>query len=159
MLTESMEDYLEMIYRIVEQKGYIKAVDLAESLGVQASSITKMVQKLARKNFVQYEKYRNISLTSRGRKYGEFLIWRHRRLMEFLSLLSCLPGKNNIEEQVEGIEHYITPSTMNLIAGLITYFKQNSRAQKELKQKQTNINVPHMNELDSLRAWRFKHSE
>lgn len=30
MLTESMEDYLEIIYRLSESKGYVKAVDIAE---------------------------------------------------------------------------------------------------------------------------------
>ena len=155
MLTESMEDYLEMIYRIVEKKGYIRAVDLAEALEVQASSITKMIQKLSRANFVQYEKYRNISLTPSGEKYGEFLIWRHRVLKDFLALLS---NQNNIEEQVEGIEHYITPSTMKLINGLISYFRQSPQQLKGLKEKQKQVNVPHQDSLHKLRAWVYKHN-
>ena len=31
MLTESMEDYLEIIYRLSESKGYVKAVDIASA--------------------------------------------------------------------------------------------------------------------------------
>ncbi|MFW6030128.1 MAG: MarR family transcriptional regulator, partial [Halanaerobiales bacterium] len=69
MLTESMEDYLEMIYRIDQEKGYIRAVDLADALNLQAPSVTKMIQKLDETGFVNYEKYRNISLTERGKKY------------------------------------------------------------------------------------------
>ena len=68
MLTESMEDYLEMIYRIFKEKGYIRAVDLSEALQNQATSITKMIQKLDEDGFIKYEKYRNIALTTKGEK-------------------------------------------------------------------------------------------
>jgi Mn-dependent DtxR family transcriptional regulator len=119
MLTESMEDYLEMIYRLTQAKGYVRAVDLAEQLKVQASSVTRMVQKLHEADFVYYEKYRNIGLTPSGEHYGRFLIWRDRVLKDFLRLLDADLG---IEEQVEGMEHYITPTTMSLIRNLIAFF-------------------------------------
>ena len=155
MLTESMEDYLEMIYRIVTKQGYIRAVDLAEALELQASSITKMVQKLDEAGFIRYEKYRNISLTPLGSKYGEFLVWRDKILKEFLELLS---PQTNIEEQVEGIEHYITPKTMDLIYSLIAFFQKNPQALKELKSLQEESVVPHRKTLQRLRAWKYKHS-
>ncbi|MFW6269590.1 MAG: transcriptional regulator MntR [Bacillota bacterium] len=154
MLTESMEDYLEMIYRIIKDKGYIRAVDLSEALDLQPSSITKMIQKLSEAGFIQYEKYRNIDLTEKGRKYGEFLVWRDRTLEEFLKLLS---DQTNIEEQVEGIEHYITPETMDLISTLINYFKDNNKAVAELKAMNNMSEVPNRNYLDQLRAWKYSH--
>ncbi|MEJ6950532.1 transcriptional regulator MntR [Natronospora cellulosivora (SeqCode)] len=154
MLTESMEDYLEMIYRINKDKGYIKAVDLAEALNLQAPSITKMIQKLDEAGFVSYEKYRNISLTERGEKYGEFLVWRDKTLKDFLELLS---DQKNADEQVEGIEHYITPKTMDLISSIITYFKNNPDQMKDLYDLQKESLVPHRNLLEELRAWEYKH--
>lgn len=155
MLTESMEDYLEMIYRLEEKKGYIKAVDLAEALEIQASSVTKMIQKLDKAGFVNYEKYRNIELTSSGKKYGEFLIWRDKTLKKFLEILS---DQENIDEQVEGIEHYITPATMCLLASLINYYKNNSQALKKLNLIQKKCKVPYQESLEKLRAWEFRHS-
>ena len=150
-----MEDYLEMIYRIVKDKGYIRAVDLAEALNIQASSVTKMIQKLDKEGFVKYEKYRNIALTEKGEKYGEFLIWRDKTLDKFLSLLS---KQGNIEEQVEGIEHYITPPTMCLIFSLIKFFEKNPQALKDLNKLQQESIVPYKESLEKLRAWEFKHS-
>jgi Mn-dependent DtxR family transcriptional regulator len=44
--TPSMEDYLEKIYMAIEHKGYARSVDIASSLGVLPSSVTKMMQKL-----------------------------------------------------------------------------------------------------------------
>ncbi|MFW6238207.1 MAG: transcriptional regulator MntR [Halanaerobiales bacterium] len=155
MLTESMEDYLEMIYRIVEDRGYIRSVDLAEALDIQASSVTKMIQKLDRAGFVKYEKYRHIALTRQGEKYGEFLIWRDKKLKKFLELLSI---QNNVEEQVEGIEHYITPETMCLIYSLIKFFHNNQKALQQVDRLQNTTTVPHREELDKLRARDCGHS-
>ena len=83
MLTESMEDYLEMIYRLVKKKGYVRAVDISEAMQFQASSVTKMIQRLDEAGFIKYEKYRNIALTPMGEKYGKFLVWRDATLKGF----------------------------------------------------------------------------
>ena len=56
MLTSSMEDYLEKIYELMKEKGYARVSDIASSLSVQPSSVTKMIQKLDDKKLVTYEK-------------------------------------------------------------------------------------------------------
>lgn len=155
MLTESMEDYLEMIYRLTQAKGYVRAVDLAEQLKVQASSVTRMVQKLHEADFVYYEKYRNIGLTPSGEHYGRFLIWRDRVLKDFLRLLDADLG---IEEQVEGMEHYITPTTMSLIRNLIAFFTADPQALKALWSLQKHSSYPDGEVLPYLRAWDFRHT-
>lgn len=155
MLTESMEDYLEMIYRIVEKKGYIRAVDLAEALKLQASSITKMIQKLDESGFISYEKYRHIALTEKGNRYGQYLMWRDKMLKEFLTLLT---QQTHIEEQVEGMEHYITPRTMDLIHALFLFFQENARDQERLREVMERASSSHEESLEELRAWEFRHS-
>lgn len=155
MLTESMEDYLEMIYRLVKEKGYVRAVDLSEALQFQASSITKMIQKLDEAGFIKYEKYRNIALTPLGEKYGSFLVWRDMTLKKFLRYLNA---KSGVDEQVEGIEHYITPKTMQLISNLITFFELNPEALKSLYTMQKGQTDNLDDGLDQLRAWEFRHS-
>jgi len=72
MLTESMEDYLETLFRLTQEKGYIKAVDLAETLKVQPSSVTRMLQKLHREGFIQYHKYRHTELTEKVSAWDTF---------------------------------------------------------------------------------------
>ncbi len=155
MLTESMEDYLEMIYRLVKTKGYVRAVDLAEQLRVQASSVTRMVQKLHEADFVYYERYRNIALTPSGEQYGQFLIWRDRTLKDFLLLLDADLG---IEEQVEGMEHYITPPTMALIRDLIMFFVNRPEALATLRSLRGHFGYPDGERLPVLRAWDFRHT-
>src|SRR5690625_452086 len=85
--TPSMEDYIEQIYKLIESKGYARVSDLAEVLEVHPSSVTKMVQKLDRDNFLDYEKYRGFILTSKGNKVGKKLLFRHELLEEFLEII------------------------------------------------------------------------
>ena len=53
-ITESMEDYIEMIYRKVKNK-YITIKELSENLNVKASSVSKMANKLKELNLVNFE--------------------------------------------------------------------------------------------------------
>lgn len=153
-LTESMEDYLEMFYRIVKKQGYVRPIDLSTAIQVKPSSVTRMIQKLDGAKFIVYEKYRNISLTAKGLSYGRFLVWRDETLKEFLHLVKADVG---VEEQVEGMEHYITPATMSIIRNLILYFSSNPENLKQLANLQKENLYPDNEDLKQLRAWLFKH--
>lgn len=67
-LTASMEDYLEMIYRLSLNKGYLRINELSNALNVQPPSATRMVQKLSEERLVKYEKYGIIILEESGKK-------------------------------------------------------------------------------------------
>lgn len=86
MATPSMEDYIETIYLLKEQKGYARVSDIAEHLDVLPSSVTKMVKKLDESSYVVYEKYRGLILTEKGREFGEKLLYRHKLLEDFYIL-------------------------------------------------------------------------
>ena len=87
VLTPSMEDYLEMAYRLGKNKGYARIGDLAEALNVQPPSASKMVQKLAEMGYFKYERYGVIEFTNLGRETGEFLLRRHEIIEKFLTML------------------------------------------------------------------------
>ena len=153
-LTESMEDYLEMFYRIIQEQGYIRPIDLSKAIKVKPSSVTRMIQKLDEAKFITYEKYRNIALTDKGLSYGHFLVWRDQTLKDFLYLVKA---STSVEEQVEGIEHYITPPTMSIIRNLILYFTSHPERLKELEALPKENLYPDNNEFKQLRAWLFTH--
>ncbi len=131
MLTSSMEDYLEKIYELMKEKGYARVSDIASSLSVQPSSVTKMIQKLDEKQLVTYEKYRGIVLTAKGEQLGRLMKQRHKRLEEFLRMLGI--GEETIQNDVEGIEHHVSPATMTALTNLVLFFDQNSECLGEFK--------------------------
>jgi len=129
LLTPSMEDYLEMSYRLSAEKGYTRIGDLAEALHVQPPSASKMVQKLTELGYVHYEKYGLIELTKAGHDLGEYLLQRHEVIEKLLILLGVT---TNILEQTEKIEHNISEETTEKIAALMQ-FMENNQAWSDFK--------------------------
>ena len=66
--SESTEDHLERIQELVDRKGYARVSDIAATLGLTRSTVSNMVRRLARRGFVNYERYRGFTLTSAGRR-------------------------------------------------------------------------------------------
>lgn len=129
MLTPSMEDYLEKIYELMKEKGYARVSDIASSLAVQPSSVTKMLQKLDENDYVSYEKYRGIMLTDRGQRMGQLMKERHLMLAEFLRILGV--SEETIQQDVEGIEHHVSPKTLESLQALVVFFNGNPGALKD----------------------------
>ncbi|RDW21948.1 transcriptional regulator MntR [Oceanobacillus chungangensis] len=134
MPTPSMEDYIEQIYNLIDKKGYARVSDIAEALMVHPSSVTKMIQKLDKDEYVVYEKYRGFVLTEKGKKVGERLVFRHELLEEFLKIIGV--ENENIYEDVEGIEHHLSWNSIDRIGDLVKYFQTNEDRVEDLKQVQ-----------------------
>lgn len=134
MPTPSMEDYIEQIYILIETKGYARVSDIAEELEVHPSSVTKMVQKLDKDDYVNYEKYRGFVLSPKGKKIGERLLYRHDLLEKFLEVIGV--DKENIYNDVEGIEHHLSWNSIDRIGDLVTYFKEDKERLNNLKKIQ-----------------------
>lgn len=132
ILTPSMEDYLEMAYRLGKGKGYARTSDLAEALNVQPPSVSKMVQKLAEMGYFNYERYGVIEFTEQGRETGEFLLRRHETIEKFLTMIGVV---NNILEDTEKIEHNISEETYNQITLFVQFIQNNQQWLKVYKER------------------------
>ncbi|GIO97651.1 transcriptional regulator MntR [Paenibacillus sp. FSL W8-0187] len=131
MPTPSMEDYLERIYKLIDEKGYARVSDIAEGLEVHPSSVTKMIQKLDKDEYLIYEKYRGLVLTSKGKKMGKRLMERHHLLEEFLEMIGV--QDENIYRDVEGIEHHLSWDSIMRIETLVEYFKRDENRLQDLR--------------------------
>ena len=112
IITASMEDYIEMIYRLSNESGFTRVGDLSKALNVKPASITKMIKKLDELSLVNYEKYGYIKLTSDGSSYGEYLLYRHNTVEKFLKTIGV---KKNILAETEKIEHVLSKDTFERI--------------------------------------------
>lgn len=128
--TPSMEDYIERIYLLIVDKGYARVSDIAEALEVHPSSVTKMVQKLDKDNYLIYEKYRGFILTQKGEKLGKRLVDRHELLEAFLRVIGV--SAENIYHDVEGIEHHLSWDAIDRIGDLVQYFEENKERLNDL---------------------------
>ncbi|WP_454191920.1 transcriptional regulator MntR [Paenibacillus sp. Marseille-Q7038] len=131
MPTPSMEDYLERIYKLIDEKGYARVSDIAEGLEVHPSSVTKMIQKLDKDEYLIYEKYRGLILTPKGKKIGKRLMDRHELLEEFLTIIGV--QDENIYRDVEGIEHHLSWDSITCIETLVQYFRRDDARLQDLR--------------------------
>lgn len=141
MPTPSMEDYIEQIYILIEDKGYARVSDIAENLSVHPSSVTKMVQKLDKDEYLIYEKYRGLVLTMKGKKVGQRLVYRHELLEQFLRVIGV--KEELIYQDVEGIEHHLSWESIDRIVDLVQYFEEDENRISELRKVQTKNEENH----------------
>lgn len=118
------EDYLEKIEQLISRKGYARVVDIAAELKISQASVTAMVQKLDGEGFVKYEKYRGMVLTSTGLEVARRIAHRHQLLTEFLRAIG-VGDEKIIYDDVEGMEHHISPETFAAIEALTRYLEKN----------------------------------
>lgn len=84
-LTESLEDYLESIYRNIVKKNAARVKDIAADLGVRYPSVTSALKTLEKRGLINYEPYGIITLTADGLAVALRITEKHRLLRTFFS--------------------------------------------------------------------------
>ena len=130
MPSQTVEDYLERIYELIEQKGYARVADIAQSLGIAQPTVTRMVQRLAVDHYLVYERYRGMNMTDKGRLVAQKIRRRHHILANFFQLLGLSPREVLIE--VDGIEHHLSEAAVTRMERLVSYLKDNPKVVKSL---------------------------
>ena len=121
--TVAVEDYLEKIEQLIARKGYARVVDIAAALKISQASVTAMVQRLDGEGFIKYEKYRGMVLTSSGLEVARRIAHRHQLLTDFLRALG-VSDEQIIYDDVEGMEHHISPETFRAIEALTRHLEK-----------------------------------
>jgi Mn-dependent DtxR family transcriptional regulator len=123
--TARMEDYLEVIYELVEHKGYATTIDISEYLNVSSPSVTYMIQRLNESGYLNYEKYRGIRLTDKGSLVAKSIRKRHGLLAEFLKIIGV--DEDTANKDAEGIEHHLHPKTLEKLKYFIEDIKKKDK--------------------------------
>lgn len=76
-LTSSMEDYLEAVLVLQQQKGYARCVDVAEFLDVKKPSVSRAVKELSKKKCLIKKDDGTLSLTEQGQQIAQQIYEKH----------------------------------------------------------------------------------
>lgn len=136
-LTASMEDYLEMIYRLSMKNGFTRIHELSNALNVQPPSATKMVQKLAELKLLKYERYGILVLEQDGKNLGEVLLNRHNTIENFLRILDV--PDSEILDETEKIEHTISKETAKCFKDFVNFINDNPNIIDKFKVYRRNL--------------------
>jgi Mn-dependent DtxR family transcriptional regulator len=117
--TPRAEDYIEVVYELILEKGYARIVDIGAHLHVSSPTATKMVQRLSEEGLVVYERYRGIALTPAGTELAKMVRHRHGIVTDFLRLLGVDEATAN--KATEGMEHHLDAATLARLAELVEH--------------------------------------
>lgn len=109
MRTLAEENYLKAIYNLSQHDTDATASKLSEKLKVKLPTINSMVNKLAEKKLVEYQKYKGFLLTEKGQKYALEVIRKHRLTELFLVKVMGF-GWEEVHDIAEEIEHIQIPA-------------------------------------------------
>ncbi len=126
MLSRISENYLRVIYEIIEKKGYARPKDIAGTLCVSSASVTEMMQKLAKEELVNYEKRGAITLTEEGRKRASAIKMRYQ---VFLKLFE-MAGVSSQTAYMDAcyIEHHLSEETVSKLVEFVDRLEKDVRA-------------------------------
>jgi DtxR family transcriptional regulator, Mn-dependent transcriptional regulator len=102
----SVEDYVKVIWGIAGS-GVASTKDVAERLSIAPPSVTNMFVCLRGMGLVEYERYRGVSLTERGRGEAMRLLRRHRLIEAFL-VEHLGYSWQEVHEEAERLEHAVS---------------------------------------------------
>jgi len=108
MVSDSIQEYLEIIYKLEQETSPVTTSALAKQLGVSAASVSEMMAKLAEQGLVTREPYKGVVLTADGRSQALALIRRHRLWERFLTDVLDLSW-DQVHEEACRLEHATSP--------------------------------------------------
>ncbi|KQS93313.1 metal-dependent transcriptional regulator [Chryseobacterium sp. Leaf394] len=101
-LTE--ENYLKALFHLVDSENKVTINELSKFLNVKMPSTNNMMKKFAEKNWVIYETYKPLTVTSSGMREAALVVRKH-RLTEMFLVQKMNFGWENVHEIAEQLEH------------------------------------------------------
>lgn len=123
MLSLTEENYLKAIYHLSD--GGSKSVltnELAEAMSTKAASVTDMIKKLSAKDFISYEKYYGVNVTSKGKAEALIVIRKH-RLWETFLVEKLGFTWDEVHDVAEQLEHINSPRLIEKLDEFLGYPK------------------------------------
>lgn len=108
MASQAEENYLKALFTLSDDTGEINISDLSNMLQVSIPTANSMVKNLYKKGLLNYEKYKPLSLTVKGKKEAALIIRKH-RLTEMYLVEKMGFGWERVHEIAEQVEHIKSP--------------------------------------------------
>ena len=112
-MTKSLEDYIEVVYVLIQEKRRARVRDIATTLKVKMPSVVKGISELKKLGLVAQEPYGDVELTAKGRRIATMILNRHNKIREFLMLIGV--SRRIADKDACLMEHILPAETMDKI--------------------------------------------
>ena len=119
-LSDTVEDYLKVIYHLSVNSCRVNTGRIAAELGVSPASVTDMLQRLAGEEtpLLEYQKHQGAALTEEGNKAALEIIRHHRLLELFLHEILGFSW-DQVHAEADRLEHVISEEFEERIAAVL----------------------------------------
>ena len=121
-LSQSLEDYLEMVYMLRKENGIARVKDISTALTVKMPSVAKAVLELKKLGLVTQEPYAGVELSKNGEKLAHEILNRHLLLKLFLMNLGVSEATAN--NDACSMEHILSAETLSKIGIFVKEFRK-----------------------------------
>ncbi len=104
MPTQIKENYLKAIFFLSQKNVEVSITELSNQINVSKPTANNMVNKMEKKGWVLYQKYKPLKLTAKGEKIGALIVRKHRLAEMFLSEVMGF-GWEEVHDIAEEMEH------------------------------------------------------
>lgn len=123
MISFTEENYLKAIFKIAERENKsVSTNSIAEQMSTSAASVTDMLKRLSEKGFINYEKYKGVTLTPSGSKVATNLIRKH-RLWEVFLVKKLRFSWDEVHDIAEHLEHIPSKELISRLDAFLDYPK------------------------------------
>ena len=109
-LTQSLEDYLEVIHVLLQTNKIARIRDIAAALTVKMPSVARAEAELKKQGLVSQEPYSGVELTEEGKRVAVVILNRHLLLRQFLIHLGV--SDDNANTDACNMEHILSAETL-----------------------------------------------
>ncbi len=111
-MTSSLEDYLEAVFVISQQRSNVRLTDIAEYLGVSKPSVNRAINTLTQNGYLEHVTYGDIQITPQGESYAANVLRRHKLIKQFL-INTLGVDEKTAEHDACQMEHVMSSSTID----------------------------------------------
>ena len=114
---ESAEDYLESIYMLSMEKGFVRSIDIANTLGYSKPSVSVAMKQLEENGYIRRDADRLIHLEPPGLAIAQRIYERHKTIAAILISLGV--SEENADKDACKLEHDLSDESFNRIRAYI----------------------------------------
>ena len=118
-ISESLEDYLETIYHLIEERRFARMKDISDERNVSMASVNSAMKRLSREGLVEHVSRGIVLLTTEGEKLARQIVRRHEFVRDFLVSILRVPVEI-AEKDACSFEHSMSPETFSR---MVTFFE------------------------------------
>jgi DtxR family Mn-dependent transcriptional regulator len=121
-LTAALEDYLETIFEVIQDRKVARVRDIAQARQVKPGSVTPALKRLEDMGMIRYERREYITLTDDGVQVARRVHARHHVLVDFFTqILKMDPA--SAEKDACAMEHHLSDGAMDRLVSLFEFMQ------------------------------------